>query len=120
MVQGKCRTCGETITGRKSKNASANANFLKNVRKHYKKKHPKTIGRRISKSLRNRDQNPSIQDLASALSTGVRAGIEIIKDWTEREYRTTKVFMDAMEPFLEPQVVIAWKAVEAYHDAMEN
>ena len=104
-MKGKCKTCGETITARKSKKASAQANYLKAVRRHYKEKHPNTIGRRISKGLRNRNENPSIQDMVEALRSSPRAALDVYKNYTERQYQHMKRVMDALEPVLPAELV---------------
>lgn len=117
MVVGKCRTCGETIRSRSSKNGSANGNFLKAVRKHYKKKHPNTMSRRISNGLKNGANNPSIQDFAKALATGTREALSIYRAWTERQYQAVKIVMDALEPYMLPHVALAWNVIESIHDA---
>lgn len=120
MVQGKCKTCGETIRSRRSHTHSAQANFLTAVRKHYKKKHPNTLSRRISSGIKASQNNPSIQDMVTALQEGVRSALVIYGKWTETQYQAFKKVIDALEPFLPPEIVISWRAIEAIHDAGER
>lgn len=117
MVVGKCKTCGETIRSRKSDKNSAKANFLSAVRRHYKKKHPKTLSRRISQGLKASQENPSVQDMVNALRSGVRASLQVYGKYTEAQYQRMKVVMDALEPYLPAEIVLSWKALEAIHDA---
>lgn len=116
MTVGKCKTCGETIRSRRSDKNSAQANFLKAVKAHYKKKHPNTISRRISQGKRSSYNNPSFQDFFTSLSEGPRAAIKIYRAYTERQYQHIKVMMDAIEPILPVEVLASWKAIEAIHD----
>ena len=120
MVVGSCSICGERIEGRKSKLASAKANFLRNVRNHMWKKHRNTMIRRIKAGKAKAAKNPSIQDMASALSEGVRSALDIYGRWTEAQYQHMKTVMDALEPVLTPEIVISWKAIEAIHDATKG
>ncbi len=120
MVQGKCRTCGEAIRSRVSSKASAQANFLKAVKRHYKKKHPNTISRRISKGLKASNENPSYQDFITALQGGVRGALKVYGDMTDRQYRHMKQTMDALEPVLPLEILASWKAVEALHDHLKG
>jgi len=60
--------------------------------------------------------NPSPQDIVRALKTGVKASIPIIQKLDEKHYQATKLFMDAVEPFLPAQMAIAWRAIEAFRE----
>lgn len=117
---GKCRTCGETIRSRVSTKASAQANFLRAVKRHYKKKHPNTLGRRISRGLRLSNENPSVQDFITALQGGVRGALKVYGDMTEKQYQHIKRTMDALEPILPIEVQASWRAVEALHDHLKG
>lgn len=119
-MMGKCRTCGEVIRSRASTKASAQANFLKAVKRHYKKKHPNTISRRISQGLRRSNDNPTVQDFISALQGGVRGALKVYGDMTERQYQHMKRTMDALEPILPLEILASWKAVEALHDHLKG
>lgn len=120
MVQGKCRTCGEAIRSRVSSKGSAQANFLAAVRRHYKKKHPNTLSRRISAGLKASQENPSVQDMVNALAKGPRAALKVYGSWTEKQYRVMKVTMDALEPMLPEPVKASWLAIEAFHDHLKG
>ena len=72
--------------------------------------------RRIREGKASSALNPSIQDLVSALLEGPRAALKVYGDFTERQYQNTKAVMDAVETLLPPEVVIAWKTIEAVHD----
>jgi len=120
MTQGKCRTCGEAIRSRRSSTGSAQANFLKAVKRHYKIKHPNTISRRISKGLKASNENPTVQDFVSALQGGVRGALKVYGDMTERQYKHMKNTMDALEPVLPLEILASWKAVEALHDHLKG
>lgn len=116
MVMGKCRTCGESIRSRASSKHSAQANFLSAVKRHYKKKHPNTIGRRISASLKQDDDNPTIQDFVSALQGAPTKAIQAYEELRKRDWMKLKRVMDAMEPIMPVDMRATWKAVEAFHD----
>jgi len=116
MTVGKCRTCGETIRSRRSHTHSAQANFLKAVRRHYKTKHPNTLSTRISRGIKASHDNPSIQDFITALQGGVRSALTIYAKFTETQYQQIKKVLDALEPVLPIEIVASWKAIEAFHD----
>lgn len=116
MVVGKCRTCGEVIRSRKSDKHSAQANFLSAVRRHYKKKHPNTLSRRISQGLKTSQDNPTVQDMVTALQEGTRSALVIYGAWTEAQYQHMKRTMDAIAPLLPIEVRLAWESIEAFHD----
>jgi len=112
-----CKTCGEVIISRRSDKRSAKANMLRAVRRHYQKKHPKTLSRRISQGLKASKDNPSYQDLIDALKEGPRSAIEVYKKYNEKQYQHIKAVMDALEPVLPTDLVISWKVLEAIHDS---
>ncbi|MBA7702120.1 hypothetical protein ES703_110877 [subsurface metagenome] len=116
-MKGTCSICGETIRSRKSTKASAKANFLKAMRKHQWKKHRNTMISRIKAGKAKAAENPSYQDIVSALQEGPRAALKVYGDFTERQYQHMKAMMDALEPILPLEVQIAWKTIEAFHDA---
>ena len=73
--------------------------------------------RKIKEGQTEAQLNPSIQDLVSALQEGPRAAIKVYRNLTEKQYQTIKTIMDALEELLPNNVVIAWKTIEAFHDA---
>ena len=116
MVVGHCKTCGEEIRSRRSDKNSAQANFLGAVRRHYRKKHKNTLGLRISRGLRSSGNNPSMQDMTTALLDGPRAALGVYKKYTEKQYQQMKKVLDAIEPILPDNMRFAWKFIEALHD----
>lgn len=115
-MKGTCKTCGETIRSRRSDKNSAKANFLKAVKKHYKKKHPKTLGRRISQGLKSSKTNPNVQDFIESLKEGTRSALKVYRSFTEKQYQHIKAVIDPLEPYLPIEVVASWRAIEAIHD----
>jgi len=72
--------------------------------------------RRIKAGKRTALENPSYQDFISALQDGPRSALAVYRKFTESQYQLMKRTIDAFEPLLPPQVVITWKAIEAFHD----
>lgn len=116
MTTGKCRTCGEVIRSRRSTKHSAQANFLSAVRRHYKLKHPNTLSRRISQGLKASQENPTIQDMVTALQEGTRSALVIYGAWTDAQYQLMKRTMDAIGILLPLEVRLVWESIEAFHD----
>lgn len=110
LITSKCSICGATFRSRNK------ANHIKKIGKHWRKRHPNALSQRIKRGKRSSLDNPSVQDFVSALQDSPRAAIEIYRDWTEKQYQNTKKIMDALEPVLPTEVVVAWKTVEAVHD----
>ena len=54
--------------------------------------------------------------MVTALQEGTRSALKVYGQWTEKQYQAMKVVMDALEVILPPNVVVAWKAIEAIHD----
>lgn len=77
------------------------------------------MSRRISQGIKATQNNPSIQDMVTALQEGVRSALVIYGKWTEAQYQAFKTVVDALEPFLPLDIVISWRAIEAIHDARE-
>lgn len=71
---------------------------------------------RIKAGKRRAQENPSYQDIVSALREGPRSALKAYKDMTERQYQHMKGVMDALEPILPLEIQIAWKTIEAFHD----
>lgn len=118
-MKGKCSICGETIRSHRSEKNSAKANFLKAMRKHQWKKHRTTMISRIKAGKAKARENPSYQDMVSALREGPRAALKVYRSWTERQYQHMKVVMDALEPVLPLELKISWKTLEAIHDELQ-
>lgn len=104
------------IRSHRSKKNSARTNFLKAMRKHQWGSHRNTMISRIKAGKRRAEENPSVQDLVSALQSGPRAALKVYKQMTDRQYQRMKNVMDALEPLLPLEVQIAWKTLEAIHD----
>jgi len=119
-MRGTCSICGLEIRSRRSSKASAQANFLKAMRKHQWKIHRNTMISRIKAGKAAAAENPSYQDLVSAMKEGPRAALKVYGDFTERQYQHIKGMMDALEPVLPLEIVIAWKTIEAFHDEKED
>jgi len=119
-MRGTCSICGLKIQSRRSSLASAQANFLKAMRKHQWKMHRNTMISRIKAGKAAAQENPSYQDLVSALKEGPRAALKVYGDYTERQYQTIKRMMDALEAVLPLEITIAWKTIEAFHDAKDD
>ncbi len=118
-MKGKCSICGLTIRSRRSSKGSAAANFLKAVRKHQWKMHRNTMISRIKAGKARAAENPSYQDLVTALQKGPRAALKVYGDYTERQYQHIKAMMDALEPVLPIELQIAWRTIEAFHDELQ-
>lgn len=86
------------------------------MRKHQWTKHRNTMISRIKAGKAKAKENPSFQDMVTALREGPRSAIEVYRNWTERQYQTMKAVMDALEPVLPIEIVISWKTLEAIHD----
>ena len=110
LYRGTCKICRETFAAR-----SPSA-LLSKMSKHRWKKHFNWMVRRIKTGKAESLENPSYQDLVSALQEGPRAALKIYVAYTERQYQHIKGMMDALEEILPADVVISWKAIEALHD----
>lgn len=73
---------------------------------------------RIKAGKRGSSENPSIQDLVSALQSSPREAIAVYKRMTNAQYRYMKAVMDAIEPILPIEAKVSWKALEAIHDEL--
>ena len=87
------------------------------MRKHQWKKHRNTMISRIKAGKRRAQENPSYQDIVSALQEGPKSALKAYGDMTERQYQHMKDLMDALEPILPLEIQIAWRTIEAFHDA---
>jgi len=110
MIRAKCSICGETFNSR-TRTAS-----IRKIGDHWRKEHPDALSRRIKAGKRTADQNPSIQDFMTALGESPRDAIRIYSKWTEYQYRTTKKYMDALEPILPEGIKASWRLIEVFHD----
>jgi len=110
LYKGKCKICGENFAARKP------TTLLSKMSKHRWKDHAAAMSRRIKAGKTLAQENPSYQDLVSALQEGPRAALKIYGDFTERQYQHMKKMMDALEPILPVVVTTSWLAIEALHD----
>ncbi|MBA7688759.1 hypothetical protein ES703_97248 [subsurface metagenome] len=110
LYRGTCKICREEFAAR-----SPSA-LLSKMSVHRWKKHENWMKRRIREGKAEAEENPSYQDLVSALQEGPRAALKVYGDFTERQYQRMKAMMDALETILPTEVVISWKAIEALHD----
>ena len=115
-MKATCSICGTVLRSRRSTKGSARANLLKRIRKHVWKEHRTTMIRRIKAGKKASLENPSVQDFMTALSEGPRSALAIYKQFTEKQYQLMKRTIDAFEAVLPAEVVITWKAIEAFHD----
>ena len=111
LYNGKCKFCGDTFAARKP------TTLLSKMSKHRWKDHSAAMSRRIKAGKDTSRDNPTYQDLVSALQEGPRAALKIYGDYTERQYQHMKTMMDVLEPVLPPVIVASWIVVEAFHDA---
>jgi len=110
LYRGTCKICRETFAAR-----SPSA-LLSKMSKHRWKKHSAWMIRKIKEGKAASEENPSYQDLVTALQEGPRAALKIYLTYTERQYQRIKGLMDALETVLPVEVVSSWKAIEALHD----
>lgn len=110
LYRGTCKNCRETFAARSP------AALLSKMSKHRWKKHKNWMIRRIKEGQAAGLLNPSVQDFVSALREGPRAALKVYGDFTERQYQSIKVLMDALEAVLPVELVASWKAIEAFHD----
>jgi len=113
MIRATCSVCGETFNSR-TRTAS-----IRKIGEHWRKEHPLALSRRIKAGKARADENPSIQDFVVALQEAPRDAIRIYSTWTEYQYRTTKKYMDALEPILPEGVRASWKLIEVLHDTIK-
>jgi len=117
-MRGKCSICGETIRSRRSSKGSAQANFLRAVRKHQWKKHRNTMIDRIKAGKRTSAMNPTVQDFISALKDAPGRAFSIYKKMKLRDFATAKAVLDALEDVLPIEIRLTWRAIEAIHDEL--
>ena len=72
--------------------------------------------RRIKAGKDRSKDNPTLQDMVTALKGAPERAIAIYKAMSEAQYRYTKGVMDVMEPVLPVEVSASWKIIEAIHD----
>ena len=112
LYKAVCSQCGEIFRAR------SRTKLLQKVRKHIWKEHAGWMKRRIKAGRQASLDNPSEQDLITALTEGPRSAIRVYKRMTEIQYRHMKRVMDAIETLLPVEARVAWKAVEAIHDEL--
>ena len=110
LYKATCSQCGKVFKAR------TRTALLSKVRKHLWKEHRNWMIRRIKQGKSRSKSNPSTQDFIEALRTAPRRAVDIYKTYTERQYQHIKVVMDAVEPFLPPEIASSWKVIEAIHD----
>lgn len=110
LYRGTCKICREDFAAR-----SPSA-LLSKMSVHRWKKHENWMIRKIKAGKAASKENPSYQDLVTALQEGPRAALKIYATYTERQYQVVKALMDALEPLLPLEVRTSWKAIEALHD----
>lgn len=110
LYRGTCKICLEHFAAR-----SPSA-LLAKMSKHRWKNHENWMIRKIKAGQAASAENPSYQDLVTALQEGPRAALKIYTTYTERQYQQIKGLMDALETVLPIEVVTSWKAIEALHD----
>ena len=112
MYKAECSQCPDIFRAR-SRTA-----LLHKIRKHIWKEHRSWMIRRIRAGKRASQDNPSLQDLVTALKEAPTRAIGIYRVMTEAQYRYTKTVMDSMEPILPIEVRASWKIIEAIHDEL--
>lgn len=117
-MKGKCSICGQVIRSRASSKGSAQANFLKAVRKHVWKHHRSTMISRMKAGKKASDKNPTVQDFISALHDAPGRAFSIYEKMRARDFDTAKQVLDALEQFLPIEIRVTWKAIEAIHDEL--
>jgi len=113
MIVAKCSICGQTFRSR-SRTAS-----IRKIGEHWRKRHPNALSRRIKTGKRKSEDNPGIQDFITALKESPRNAIRIYSKWTERQFRTTKKYMNALEDILPEGINASWKLIEVLHDEVK-
>ena len=89
---------------------------MSKMSKHRWKKHENWMIRKIKEGQASALENPSYQDLVTALQESPRSALKIYTTYTENQYQTIKAMMDALETILPVKIVTSWKAIEALHD----
>ena len=110
MYTAVCSQCQDIFRAR------TRTKLLSKMRKHIWKEHESWMKRRIKAGKDRSKDNPTLQDLMTALKGAPTRAIAIYKDMTEAQYRYTKGVMDAMEPILPVEVRASWHIIEAIHD----
>lgn len=114
MIRATCSICGETFNSR-TRTAS-----IRKIGAHWRKKHPDALSRRIKAGKRTAQENPGIQEFVTALQTSPRDALRIYSKWTDFQFRTTKKYMDALEPVLPEVVRASWEMIEVFHNEVKR
>lgn len=114
LYSATCKTCGETLRAR------ARDTLMSKLSKHMWKNHRALMIRRIKAGLHEADQNPTIQDFIEALKENAGRAFTIYKEFRKRDYMVLKRTMDALEPYLPPDIKVAWKTIESIADRYEG
>lgn len=112
LYKGNCSYCHETFAAR------SRARLLSKMSKHRWKRHEKTMKRKIREGIAISEENPTVQDLMSALVDNVGRAYIIYKGMRKRDYMLLKKTMDALEPYLPEKMLSSWKAIESIHDIL--
>lgn len=121
MVQGKCKVCGEVIRSRKSDNHSAQANFLRRVNEHYRKKHPKTLGKRISEGLKS-SNNPDglLKAFLGSFGKGVSQPVDFVVRLPKKDWDKLTHTMDVVADYMSPEVQATYEIIKATKNRVEE
>jgi len=119
-MRGKCSICGAVLRSHASKKNSAQANFLKLVRKHMWSKHRNTMISRMKAGKLASEKNPTVQDFISALKDSPGRAFSIYQKMRARDFDIAKQVLDALEPVLPIEIRVTWKAIEAIHDELAS
>ena len=120
-MKGKCKTCGEVITSRKSDKNSAQSNFLKAMRKHYLKKHPKTLGKRISDGLKNANNPDGIfKAFLQSFGKGVTQPVDFAVRLPKKDWDKITPYMDVAVGFMTPEVQATYEIIKATKEKVEE
>lgn len=114
LYHATCKLCGERI-GARSRDV-----LMSKLSKHIWKNHRAAQIRRIKAGNAKRDQNPTVQDFIEALKENAGRAFTIYKEFRKRDYMVLKRTMDALEPYLPPEIKVAWKTIESISDRYEG
>lgn len=116
LFKAECSQCGRVF---RQKSVT---DMLAAIRAHIWKEHKVWMVGKIKSGLRRaRGNNPSIQDLVSAIKTGsVRASTSVSHLMTEKRYQQAKLVLDVLESEMPNKMKLAWNAAEAVHDILKR
>lgn len=121
MVSGKCKVCGEVIRSRRSDNHSAQANFLRRMNEHYRKKHPKTLGKRISNGLKNSNNPDGIfKAFLQSFGKGVSQPVDFVVRLPKKDWDQLTKYMDVAVDFMSPDVQATYEVIKEAKNKVEE